>query len=261
MVIESSIYTLTERGVLSRYSLVGERVAMRDIETSFAGRRAEFVPMWRDATGLTFLDQAGRMRSFDLQTLAPLGEKHLTTAVGPGMTPLTSEVLGGVYSASTSLILSTELSGLLRCSEAATARTRWTAFVGTPDEMYSNDGRVLAVPILSLPPDQKALVVSRQRASVFAGDSGRAIAIHQLPSPAVAPPLFDLDRQTWWILTEDYLVSLRWDGQMRSVQLPLLERPYTAALAGPILVVGTYEGRIYSMLVPDPVPPSPPATP
>ena len=133
--------------------------------------------------------------------------------------------------------------------------------MGTPEELYSRDGRVLSVPILSLPPEQKALVVSRERAAVFAADSGRVIEIHQLPSPAVAPPLFDLDRQTWWVLTEDYLVALRWDGQMRSTRLPLMERPYAAALAGPVLIVGTSPGRVYAMPVPDPVPPSPPSAP
>jgi outer membrane protein assembly factor BamB len=260
MIIESSIYTLTAKGVLTRYGLTGERLGSRKLDTDWGGRRAEFVPMWRDATGLSFLDQAGRVRSFDLTTLEPVGEKRINTAVGPGMGQLGSEVLGGVLSASLGMIWSTELSGLLRSSEVDSGKTRWTAYVGAPDELYSRDGRVLAVPILSLPPEQRALVVTRKRASMFSIGDGKVYKIQDLPSPAVAPPLFDLDRQSWWILTEDYLVALRWDGQMRASRLPLLEQPYAAALAGRMLVVATVPGRIYAMPIPEPVPPSPPAS-
>lgn len=252
MVIEGSVYTLSEKGVLSRYASNGERLQTETIDTDWEGRRAEFVPMWRDATGLTFLDQAGRIRSFDLQSLAPIDEKRMVTAVGPGMGQLGSEVQGGVYSAQLGWVWTTELSGLLRSSVADTGKTRWTAYVGSPEELYSSDGRSLAIPILSLPPEQKLLVVTRERASVFSADDGRQVGLHSLPSPAVAPPLFDLNRQTWWILTEDHLVSLSWNGQMRSVSLPLVEKPFTAALAGNLLVVGTVQGRIYAMPIPQP---------
>ena len=264
MVIDGNIYTLTRRGVLSRYAANGERLLSKTIETDWEGRHAEFVPMWRDATGLTFLDQAGRIRSFDLLTLEPLGEKRVTTAVGPGMGQLGSEIQGGVYSAALGLVWTTELAGLLRSSQVDDGKTRWTAFVGSPDELYSDDGRVLSVPILSLPPEQKLLVVTRNRAAIYAAEDGKVLHQHQLPSPAVAPPIFDLDRQTWWILTEDYLVALRWDGQIRSVLLPLdrsgnavaYERPFAAALAGNILVIATSGGRIYAMPVPEPSSPA-----
>jgi hypothetical protein len=251
MVIEGSIYTLSEQGQLCRYAVTGQRLVSRTVETAWQGQQAEFVPMWRDATGLTFLDQAGRIRSFDLSTLATLAEKRVTTAVGPGMGQLGSEVQGGVYSAALGWIWTTELSGLLRSTQVESGATRWTARVGSPESFYSRDGRALAVPILSPAPDQKVLVLTRTRASVLSADSGQVLRVHDLPSPAVAPPIFDLDRQTWWVLAEDHLVALRWDGQVRAVKLPLVERPYTAALAGNILVVGTEQGRIYAMPVPE----------
>lgn len=250
MVIEGSIYTLSEKGVLSRFASNGERLGTETVSTDWEGRRAEFVPMWRDATGLTFLDQAGRIRSFDLTSLAPIDEKRVVTAVGPGMGQLASEILGGVYSAQLGWVWTTELSGLLRSSVADSGKTRWTAHVGSPSELYSSDGRPLTIPILSLPPEQKLLVLTRTRAAIFFADDGREIASYRLPSPAVAPPLFDLARQTWWILSEEHLVSLSWSGQLRTVPLPLVEKPYSAALAGNLLVVGTTGGRIYAMPIP-----------
>lgn len=257
MVAEGSIYTLTARGVLNRYAVNGERMTSKTVPTEWEGRRAEFVPMWRDATGLSFLDQAGRLRSYDLVSLDNIDEKKIVSAVGPGMDPLGSEVLGGVYSAAQGLVWSTELSGLLRSSQVDSGRTRWTAYVGSPQELYSGDGRSLAVPMLSLPPEQKCLVLTRTRANIFSAETGRVLRVHDLPSPAVAPPLFDLDRRTWWILTEDSLVALEWDGELSSTRLPLLERPYTAALAGANLIVGAASGRVYSMTLPLALPPAP----
>lgn len=252
MVIEGSIYTMSEKGVLARYASNGERLRSEVVDTEWEGRRAEFVPMWRDATGLTFLDQAGRIRSFDLITLEPTEEKRVVTAVGPGMGQLGSEIEGGVYSAQLGWVWTTELSGLLRSSIADTGKTRWTAYVGAPEELYSSDGRSLAIPILSLPPEQKLLVVTRNRVTVFSAEDGRQVGVHALPSSAVAPPLFDLNRRVWWILTEEHLVSLSWDGRMQTVSLPVVERPYSAALAGNLLVVGTAGGRIYAMPIPQP---------
>ena len=267
MVVEGSIYTLSEKGVLSRYAANGERLSSETIDTRWDGRRAQFVPMWRDAAGLTFLDQAGRIRSFDLTSLAPIEEKQVVTAVGPGMDQLGSEVQGGVYSASLGWIWTTELSGLLRCSRVDTGQTRWTAHLGEPADMYSPEGRDLSIPILSVAPEgiasvQKLLVLTRNRAAIFSPEDGRVLQVEQLPSPAVAPPLFDLRRQTWWVLTESSLVAVRWDGQMRAVALPPVgsaagDRPYTAALAGELLVVGTSGGRIYAMPIPEPVPATP----
>lgn len=250
MFIDGEIYTLTEKGALTRYSATGEVLARRKIDANWAGRRAEVVPMWRDNTGLSFLDQAGRLRDFDLKTLEMTEEKRITTAVGPGMGQLGSELLGGVFSVTQEQLWTTELSGLLRATNSKSGRSRWTAAVGRPEEMYSLDGRVLAVPILSRPPDQKALVVTREHARLFSAETGRASRAHLLPSPAVAPPIFDPNRQSWWILTENHLVALRWDGELRAVRLPILERPYAGALAGNALIVGTEDGRIYAMTIP-----------
>ena len=257
MFIDGSVYTLTEKGALTRYSPQGEVLARRAIEMDWRGRRAEVVPMWRDNTGLSFLDQAGRLRDFDLKTLATTEEHRITTAVGPGMGQLSSELLGGVFSVGQELIWTTELSGLLRATDTASGRTRWTVSVAGPEEMYSRDGRVLAVPILSRPPDQKALVVTQERAQLFSAETGHALRSHLLPSPAVAPPLFDMARQTWWILTEQHLVALRWDGELSTLRLPILERPYAGALAGNALILGTEDGRIYAIAMPEPVPANP----
>ena len=252
MFIHGEIYTLTEKGVLTRYSPTGETLARKTIDTHWMGRRAEIVPMWRDNTGLSFLDQAGRLRDFDLQTLEVLSEKQVTTAVGPGMGQLGSELLGGVYSVGQQMIWTTELSGLLRASDSETGQTRWTAWVGRPEEMYSQDGRVLAVPILSRPPDQKSLVVTQTRAVIVSAETGQTVMTHQLPSAAVAPPMFDFNRQLWWVITEAHLVGIRWNGEMRATPLPLVDRPYAGALAGKTLIIATETGRVYALTAPNP---------
>ncbi len=262
MFINGNIYTLTEKGVLTRYSPTGESLAQRKIDTHWMGRRAEVVPMWRDNTGLSFLDQAGRLRDFDLQTLEVLSEKQITTAVGPGMGQLGSELLGGVYSVGLQSLWTTELSGLVRSSNVATGQTNWTAWVGRPEEMYSQDGRVLAVPILSRPPNQRALVVTRSQAQVFSAETGQVLGAHRLPSAAVSPPMFDFTRQLWWIITEGHLVALRWDGEMRATPLPLVDRPYAGALAGKLLIIASEDGRVYALTAPDPFSATPqPVTP
>lgn len=252
MVVEGSVYTLSEDGVLEQFSTLGERIATRRIDMAWEGRRAEFVPMWRDATGLTFLDQAGRLRSFDLSTLAMIEERRVTTAVGPGGGQLGSEILGGIYSAAQGLLWTTELSGLLRLSEVESGATRWTVPFATADDMYSEDGRALSIPILSLPPERKCLVLTKRQALVFSVEDGRLAHRYDLPSQAVAPALFDLNRRTWWVLTSDSLVAIGWGGEIRSYPLPLLEEPYSAALAGPLLIVGAADGRIYAITLPDP---------
>jgi hypothetical protein len=289
MVVEGSVYTLSEKGVLSRYSPTGEFLNSHTIDTDWNGRRARFVPMWRDAGGLTFLDQAGRIRSFDVTSLQPIEEKRVVTAVGPGLDLLGSEIQGGVYSASLGWVWTTELSGLLRNSRVDTGQTRWTAPLGDPSEMYSDDGRELSVPILSMPSVagspipavQKLLVLTRQHATIFNPEDGGVLARHRLPAPAVAPPLFDLSRKTWWVLTATELVGLPWDGQVKSLRLPdgsgwtnprdaaaglsgglppsdeALRRPYSAALAGNLLVVGTSGGRIFAVPLPQPTPDAP----
>lgn len=255
--IDGEIFTLTEKGVLTRYSSTGEVLTKRSIEADWRGRRVAFVPMWRDSTGLSFLDQAGRLRDFDLTTLETIQDKRITTAVGPGMGQLSSELLGGVFSVAQERIWTCELSGLLRASNANTGRTLWTATIGEPQEMYSQDGRVLSVPILSRQADQTVLVVTRGLAQVFSAKNGTPLASKVLPSPAVAPPIFDFAHKTWWILTENHLVALPWAGEMRAFRLPILERPYAGALAGGAVVLGTQEGRVYGLTLPRLDPPTP----
>ncbi len=245
--VEGFVYTLTEKGVLSRFSIAGERLTKVQVDPDVEGRRADIVPMWRDNKGLSILDQAGRLRTFDLVTLDVVLDRQLTTGVGPGLGPLRCEVLGGVYSAPRDRIWTSELSGLLRASLVSNNKTIWTAKVGQPENLYSEEGRVLAVPILSPAPDQKTLLVTRHRAWAFRADTGEVLQVRDLPSPAVAPPLFDSARQTWWVITQHSLVELRWDGLSRIVDLPILETPYTAALAGDLLVIGTSDGKIYAL--------------
>lgn len=249
--IDGEIYTLTEKGVLTRYSATGEVLAQRTVEADWRGRRVAFVPMWRDSTGLSFLDQAGRLRDFDLKTLETIQDKRITTAVGPGMGQLSSELLGGVFSVAQEQIWTCELSGLLRASNANTGRTLWTAAIGEPHEMYSQDGRVLSVPILSRQADQAVLVVTRSLAQVFSARRGTPLVTKALPSPAVAPPIFDFAHRTWWILSENHLIALPWVGEMESFRLPILERPYAGALAGTTVVLGTQEGRVYGLTLPE----------
>lgn len=250
LVIDGSIYTLSEKGLLCRFSSHGERLESRTIDTLWEGRRADFVPMWRDSGGLTFLDQAGRIRSFDLQTLLPLEEERVTSAVGPGLGVLGSEIAGGVFSSALGLVWTSELSGLLRCSQARDGKTLWTAPLGRSQDMYSEDGRLLSVPILSLPPEQKVLVVSRGQGSLFSLEDGRSLGSRQLPSPAVTAPVFDFDRETWWVLTRDHLVAISWQGQASWVKLPLVDAPCTAVLAGDLLLIGTNQGHVYALRLP-----------
>ena len=56
---------------------------------------------------------------------------------------------------------------------------------------------------------------------------------------------------------EQHLVALRWDGELSTLRLPILERPYAGALAGNALILGTEDGRIYAIAMPEPVPANP----
>lgn len=250
MALEGGIYTLSDLGSLAKYSLGGERLGLEAIDVKVDGTRTRFTSLWRDAQGLVFLDSAGRLRSYDQNSLAEISEKRVPTAVGPGFGLLDGEVLGGVLSAARGWIWTTELSGLLRSTVIESESTNWTAYLGSPQDMYGTDGQIVAVPVLSRPPDQEVLVVTQGFASYFSAESGKPLRRRPLPSPAVAPPIFDSNRQAWWLLTESSLVKLSWSGEMHSCLLPLPERPYRAVIAGDLMVVGTKQGRVYAMPIP-----------
>lgn len=242
MLVEDSIYTLTQRGELCRLDGLGQPQASHRLNTDWNGRQAAFVPMWREASGLSFLDEAGRLRSFDRLSLQPLGAVQLETG--------DSEVLGGIYSASLGRLWTVELAGRLRSSQAHDGQSLWMAPVAESPELFSEAGRELAIPILCPPPQSRCLVVTRRVAHLWEAEGGQRLPRIPLPSAAVAPPLFDGSRRAWWVLCQDHLVAIPWQGGVRSFVLPLAETPYSAALAGDRLMVGTERGLVYAMTLP-----------
>lgn len=253
-ILENSIYLLTAQGELTRTSLTGERLNATHIDAKSGRTVLEFVPLWRDTPGLIFLDQGGRLQSYDPLTLKPISKEQITTAIGPGLGPQDSTILGGVLSSAQHGLWTTELSGLLRLSSLEQKTTVWTTPIDKAEAMYSPNGKVVAVPMLSPSSFHQVLVVSQRWATIVSAQTGQILERYPLPSPAAHPPLFDLDHKAWWLLTEDHLLELPWSGGVFVQQLPVPEPAYTAVLAGNLLIVGTESGRIYSL----PLPVSPP---
>lgn len=245
--IEGSLYTLTQGGVLSRFSITGERIKSRRVSERIGDWIPRLVPMWRDAGNLSYLDQSGRLRTYDKESLDFLGAATVDTAAGPGRSADSSDVLAGVYRAPKDLLWTTELSGALRASSLSANNSLWVHPLGSVEDLWSEQDRLLAIPILASGEFRRVLVVTRHQAWALDSLNGEVQKKLALPAGAVAPPLYDAQHQTWWVVTEDSLLELSWDGDSRVLKLPKMEVPYAAAVAGDILVLASQGGRVYGL--------------
>ncbi len=244
---DGSLYTLSREGVLSRFSPTGERLVSRRVQHRVADWNPGIVPMWRNSEALSFLDQSGRLRTYEKERLQQIAEIRVQTSAGPGGGPSSSEVLAGVYDARKELLWTSELSGVVRATSVKDGSSLWTLELGQIEHLWSEDGRLLAVPILASGDFQKLLIVTRSRALAVDSETGKVEQELRFPSPAVAPPLFDAKRQTWWVVTHDAILEFHWSGKLQELPLPRMEVPYWAALGGDLLVLASRSGKLYAL--------------
>jgi len=241
---EQALFTISRRGVIRKLVGTGERLSViRPL--SWGERRAETVPLRSNQQQLTYLDQAGRLTVYDSETL------DLISMVMLNPDEATANVLAGAMVEDGGLAWITEFSGILRAVRPTSGQALWSARLGPVEELWSEQGELLAIPAI-LPWDEEfaVLIATQRQAEIYGGANRERLSSFALPSPAVAAPEFDATNQRTWLLCSRHLVSYDRLQGWRSFELPLAEEPFSLALADGLIVIGDLQGRIYGVSVP-----------
>lgn len=250
---ENSIFTLSKNGRLQKFDNAGRPDAPIRHPNDWGERKAQTVPLRSSRTQLTFLDQSGRLVSYEPATLVQTVRNlwsdggELTRTQGQSR-----EALGGALSPDRAILYATELPGLLRAYSVDDARELWARRLAAPEHLFSRHGELLAIPTLVTTETLSAIItVDRTHFTAWSSANGRPIRRFQLPSEAVTAPIYDSEAKKWWILCLEHLLSLDQNLGSKIYEIPTLDTPYSLAAHGDLVVLGSAQGRIYGIKLPE----------
>lgn len=244
----SSVFTFSRRGLVRRVNKVGELVGQARQANSWGKKIARTVPLRSNQQLLTYLDESGRVASYNPNSV---GQLELISLHEPSSRD--RRVLSGALTTNGDGIWTVELPASLRAASLAQDHQLWRQRLSSDENLWSEDGKLLAVPTLlqsNLGEIEKAtdvLVLTRHRVTVFGGSSGEVLSQKQLPSPAVTTPFYDSKQRRWWLLCERHLLALNEDLTWTSHLNPVVDTPFSAVVLDSTVVIGTLEGRVYSV--------------
>jgi hypothetical protein len=240
---EKAVFTISRRGVIRKIARTGQQTGAVLRDSSWGDRRAETVPLRSNQDQLSYLDQSGRLTMYDPETLQLVATQQLR--------PEGHDVLAGAVTEVGDTAWVTQLPGALHAVRTETGERAWSVALGSQDGLWSERGELLAVPsMLFWDQEIAVLVVTRQKAAIYHGDSGDRAASQTLPSPAVAPPAYDSEAQRWWILCRYHLVSFDRTSGWKRFPLRLVDEPFVLTTGDKSLLVGTLDGRVYRLSMP-----------
>lgn len=248
---EQALFTLSRNGILRKISKEGRILATVQQPNSWGDRKAKTVPLRSFQSLLTFLDQSGRILTYDPVTMqlsvlnlwAPAGQ--LTRAFGRSR-----EALAGALSPDRQFVWTVELPGVLRGYKLETKAELWKKGLGDPSLLFSAQGELLAVPTAVVTEELTGVFLcTRKEVAIRDGASGEVSLRLDLPSDAVQSPSYDPISQRWWVLCHEHLVSVDQRLQAREVQLPIVETPYSFVVRDGMAVIGTLQGRIFGIKI------------
>ncbi len=247
-----AVFTLSHIGKVRKINKKGEVVVETEQDTSWGQRKARPVPLLCLEPQVRFLDQSGRLVTYNPETLA-----QQKVSIWPPVDPLSrkgpvQEALAGAISTTSDKLWVADLSGYLQAFALPEATPIWKVRLASQDNLWSSSGELLVVPTPIKWDDRTALLVaSRNRVRLFNDATGETIARFRLASPAVCPPVYDRKTEAWWILCERHVVSMR-SGQWHSEQLPIVEQPFSMTVLNDVATIGVQGGRIYGVLLTKP---------
>lgn len=249
---ENSIFTLSKNGWLQRFDNQGRPGAPIRHPNRWGDRKAQTVPLRSSQTKLTFLDQSGRLVSYEPTTLAQTvqdlwsDDGKLTRTYGQSR-----EALGGALSPDRAVLYTVELPGLLRAYSVEASRELWAQRLSSSDQLYSAQGELLSIPTIVKTDTLSAVItVDRSYFTAWSSTNGQPIRRFELPSQAVTTPLYDSQAKRWWVLCREHLLSLDQNLGLTIHDLPTVDTPYSLAVHDNLVVLGTTEGRIYGLKLP-----------
>lgn len=245
-------FTFSRKGWVHKLNETGQVIAQAQQSTSWGKRQAKPVPLRSNQNELAYLDQSGRYTVYDPATLEQqvhlLWENSEDARRSYGQT---REALGGATLNGSDLLWTVEIPGLLRAFSLNETQELWKQKLGVLERLWSEDDEMTALPTPTLHSGQAhILVTTRDTASLFVGQSGEPASTLPLPSNAVAAPAYDSTQKVWWILCERHLVSLSPSVEWRQLNLPIVDRPFTLRVRDNTAVIGTLEGRLYTLSLP-----------
>jgi outer membrane protein assembly factor BamB len=246
----SAVFTLSRRGRARKIDERGVEVAKTRQNNAWGERIARTVPLRSSQQQLSFLDQSGRLVTYDPETL-----KHTSVQLSPpnqstSRPGKTREVLAGALDQKGETIWTVELRGVLQATSLPEGQPLWRVRLSETPELWSRDSRLLASPTpVSWLGRIALMVVTQNNFTVYDGSNGEIMHETQLPSPAVAPPTYDRKTEVWWILCEKHLIALEAEGQPRILALPIVEKPFTMRVLNGVAVIGTLNGRVFGILL------------
>lgn len=249
---DQAVFTISHQGIIRKLIRTGEQSAVVRRDLSWGKRRAATVPLRSNQQQLSYLDQAGRLTTYDTEYLDLIS----TLSLSPDESR--ADILAGALSEDGNLAWTTDFSGRLVAVRPSSGERLWVAKAGVREDCWSEQGELLTVPSLLYWEGEKiaVLVANRTRASIYDGDTGKRLFTEALPSDGVCPPYYDAAEKRWWLLCRSHLVSYDRAKGWLEYPISLVDEPFTFTIGDKALLVGTVDGRVYRLSMPgvSPVP-------
>lgn len=246
---DGNIFTLSRNGWLRKIDSKGQTVKTARQPMSWGLRKAQTVPLRSFHAMLTYLDQSGRLTSYDPDTLAQTEQSvfaqdgQVSRAYGQSR-----EALAGAVSPDRSVVFICQLPGLLQAYALESGKLLWSKRTVKPPALYSEQGELLALPtILKTDTLSAVITMSRNKLTVWNSADGRVLKTLKLPSPGVLAPVYDATSKTWWLLCQQHLVHLEGDLRTQVVSLPFADSPFSLSVRSNMAIIGMPNGRIFGM--------------
>lgn len=242
---DGAVFTVSRRGVVRKVERTGRLAASAQRDDGWDGRRAETVEFRSNQKELSYLDQSGRLTTYDPATLALL---FTTRVVPPGER---GDVVAGALMQTGETSWTVEMPGVVRAVDTAGGEQLWRRPMAGPLSLWSEDGKLLSIPSPMTNDEAiSLLVLEAQKAVVYQGQSGQILSALKLPSPATAPPVYDRETRRRWFLCHNHLINLSADLQWQIFELPIVDKPISLDVRGNWAAIGTAEGRVYALRLP-----------
>ena len=243
---EQAVFTISHQGIIRKLIRTGEQSAVVRRDVSWGERRAATVPLRSSQQQLSYLDQAGRLTTYDTEFLDLISTLSLTPDESR------ANILAGALSEDGNLAWTTDFSGRLVAVRPSSGEGLWAVRTGVQEDCWSGQGELLTVPSLLFWEGEKiaVLVANRVRASIYAGDTGKRLFTEALPSDGVCPPIYDATEKRWWLLCRNHLVSYDRLKGWQEYPISLVDEPFTLAIGDKAVLVGTVDGRVYRLGMP-----------
>jgi hypothetical protein len=243
---DQAVFTISHQGVIRKLIRTGEQSAVARRDVSWGERRAAIVPLRSNQQQLSYLDQAGRLTTYDTDYLDLIS----TLSLIPDESQ--ANVLAGAVSEDGNLAWVSDFSGRLVAVRPTSGERLWSVRTGKQENCWSEQGELLTLPSLLVWEEEQiaVLTIDRFQASIYKGDTGKRLTKQALPSPAVAPPIYDSVEKRWWLLCRSHLVSYDRKTGWAEYPLTLVDEPFALAIGDKTLVVGSLDGRVYRLSMP-----------